>query len=47
MELPEYVAVEEVKRVCKELRIRDWTALTEPEVLPEEASAILAEVNVD
>ena len=46
MKLPEYVTVEEVKRVCKELHIRDWTALTEPGVLPEEASAILAEVNV-
>lgn len=47
MELPEYVTVEEVKRVCKELHIRDWTALTEPEVLPEEASAILAAMNVE
>lgn len=47
MELPEYVAVEEVKRVCKELHIRDWTALTEPKVLPEEASAILAAMNVE
>jgi hypothetical protein len=46
MKLPEYVTVEEVKRVCKELHIRDWTALTEPGVLPEEASAILAAVNV-
>jgi len=47
MELPEYVTVEEVKRVCKELHIRDWTALTEPGVLPEEASAILAAMNVE
>jgi hypothetical protein len=47
MKLPEYVTVEEVKRVCKELHIRDWTALTESKVLPEEASAILAAVNVE
>lgn len=46
MNVPEYVAVEEVKRVCKELNLRDWTALEEPEVLPEEAKAILKEVNI-
>jgi len=45
MELPEYITVDEVKRVCNALGIRDWTALTEHEVLPEEASVILAEVN--
>ena len=45
MELPEYVTVEEVKRVCKELDIRDWTELTEPAVLPEEARLILSEIN--
>ena len=42
MELPEYVTVDEVKRVCKELNIRDWTTLTEPNVLIEEAHAILS-----
>ncbi len=46
MELPEYVTIDEVKRVCKELGIRDWTAITEPEVSPEEAETILSEVNV-
>lgn len=45
MKLSEYVTVEEVKRVCKELNIRDWTELTDPKVLPEEAKVILAEVN--
>jgi len=25
MDLPEYVTVEEVKRVCQELKISDWT----------------------
>lgn len=47
MELPEYITTEEVKRVCKELNIRDWTTLAKPEVQPEEAMAILAEVNVE
>jgi hypothetical protein len=47
MELPVYVTVEEVKRVCDALKIRDWSALTEPDVLPEEAQIILNEVNVE
>jgi len=45
MDLPEYVTVEEVKRVCGALGIRDWTALTESKVLPEEARKILAEID--
>lgn len=45
MELPEYITVEEVQRVCRELKIRDWTALKFPDILPEEAKIILAEVN--
>lgn len=45
MQLPEYITVDEVKRVCQTLKIRDWTTLTEAKVLPEEAAAILGEVN--
>jgi len=45
MKLPEYITVDEVKRVCRELGIRDWTALAEPSVTDEEAGKILAEVN--
>lgn len=44
MKLPEYVTVQEVKRVCAELKIRDWTLLKKAEVLPEEAEKILAEL---
>lgn len=47
MELPEYITVNEVKRVCKELNIRDWSSLSDPVVLPEEAGKILAEVNTE
>lgn len=47
MKLPEYITSDEVRRVCKELGIRDWTALTEPEALAAEAKAILAEVNTE
>ena len=47
MQIPEYVTVEEVKRVCKELGVRDWAALSDSKVLPEEAKIILAEVNTE
>ena len=46
MELPQYISIEEVQRVCRELGIRDWTALTEGEVSSAEAQTILQVVNV-
>ncbi len=45
IELPEYVSVSEVKRVCELLKIRDWSAMTDSKVLPEEAQVILNEIN--
>ena len=45
MKLPQYITAEEVRRVCKELVIRDWTALEEPLALASEAQTILTEVN--
>ena len=45
MKLPEYITVDEVRRVCNELGIRDWTTLSEPKVTDEEAEKVLAEVN--
>jgi hypothetical protein len=47
MDFPQYVTVEEVKRVCKELNIRDWTKLTKSEVPLEEAQAILTATGVE
>jgi hypothetical protein len=47
MELPVYVTVEEVQRVCKALDLRDWTQLADEKVLPEEAKKILKEVNTE
>ena len=44
MRLFEYVSIEQVQRVCRELGLRDWTQLTETEVQPEEAGIIQAEV---
>ena len=47
MILPEYITVKEVQRICRELKIRDWTKLKEPRVKPEEVKVILKEVNVE
>jgi hypothetical protein len=44
MQLPEYITLAEVQRVCRELGFRDWTQLTGTEVLVEEASVLQAEV---
>jgi len=45
VELPEYVTKDEVRRVCSELGLRDWTELTEPEVTADEAAKVLAVVD--
>lgn len=47
MEVPTYVTVEEVQRVCTLLNIRDWTTRGDLAVLPEEARVILSEVNTE
>jgi len=46
MDLPEYVTANEVKRVCKELGLSDWSKLTAPTVSEEEASKVLNVVNI-
>jgi hypothetical protein len=45
MKMPEYISKEAVRKVCKELKLRDWTKLKSAKVLPKEAKAILKEVN--
>ena len=45
MQLPDYGSMDEVKRVCKELGLTDWSASTDPSVSDREASIVLAEVN--
>ena len=47
MNLPEYVSIEEVKRVCSELNISDWTEFEDAKVSSGEARVILSEVNVE
>jgi hypothetical protein len=45
MNLPEYVTIEEVKKVCKATGLSDWSEKTEPIVSEEEAATILKIVN--
>ena len=45
MKLPDYIRKEEVARVCKELKLRDWTKLKEAKVQPKEAKIVLTLVN--
>jgi hypothetical protein len=45
MKIPQYVSIEEVKRVCRELKISDWTKKKEPKASVKEAKVILAELN--
>jgi len=40
MDFPEYISIEEVKRVCDQLGIRDWTELFKAEVELREAEII-------
>jgi hypothetical protein len=46
MKIPEYVTREEVRKVCRMLKIRDWTALREAKVQPSEARRILNALQV-
>ena len=45
MKLPEYVTIEEVKRVCSEIGLSDWSEITDPSISDEEAAMILNFVN--
>jgi hypothetical protein len=45
MKIPQYITVEEVKKVCKELKISDWTRKKAPTVSLKEAKIILAGIN--
>lgn len=47
MNLPEYVTVDEVKRVCAEIGLRDWTTIQEPDISEKEAAVILNIVNTE
>ncbi len=44
MELPDYISVQEVQKVCEQLGIRDWTKLQKAEVSSDEARVIAQQV---
>lgn len=46
MDIPQYITVKEVKRICKVLGIRDWSSLSDEKVDLQEAEIILKAVNV-
>lgn len=45
MKQEEYIKSEDVRRVCREIGIRDWTKLTAPRVTTREAKIILKIIN--
>ncbi len=45
MKLPEYITKEEVARVCKALKLKDWSKMKEAKVTALEAKILLKEVN--
>ncbi|MGC2062391.1 MAG: DUF5661 family protein [Thermodesulfovibrionales bacterium] len=45
MKLPEYVTKEEVRRVCKELKLSDWTELKDPKISLKEAKIVLKQID--
>ena len=45
MKVPQYITIEEVKRICKELKISDWTKKKAAKVSPREAKVLLSIVN--
>jgi hypothetical protein len=47
MKLPQYITVDEVKRVCKELKLKDWTKVKDDKVTAKEAKIILSKVNTE
>ena len=47
MRIPQYITIDEVKRVCRELKLRDWTKMKDPKVTGREAGVILKKVNTE
>ena len=47
MKLPEYITTAEVRKVCREMGIRDWRKLKEPKATAREAKIILDLINTE
>lgn len=45
VKLPEYVTKEEVRRVCKKLKLRDWTKIKAPKISLKEAKIVLKQID--
>jgi len=45
VQVPEYVTIQEVQRMCRELSIRDWTQLKDGGVMESEAKTILSQLD--
>ncbi len=45
MKLPEYVTKQEVQRVCRELKLSDWTKIKEPKISLKEAKIVLKQID--
>jgi hypothetical protein len=47
MKLPQYITTDEVKRVCKELKLKDWTRIKDARINAKDAKIILSQVNTE
>jgi pentatricopeptide repeat protein len=47
MKLPQYISSDEVKRVCRMLKLRDWCSIKSDKVTAKEAKIILSRVNTE
>ena len=47
MNIPQYITNDEVKRVCKEMKLKDWTKKKDAKVTADEARAVMSVVNTE
>ncbi len=47
MKVPEYITSDEVRRVCRKLKLRDWSKMKDAKVTGKEAGIILKTVNTE
>ena len=47
MKIPQYITDDEVKRVCKEMKLNDWTKMKDAKVTAKEARTIMTVVNTE
>ncbi len=47
MKLPDYITINEVRRVCKEMKLTDWTKIRVAKVNVKDAKIILSHVNTE